>query len=343
MTAVDAAVQDVRLALHSRRRRSVLTAALLGALAIALSIVALALGDLGLTIGEVVVALTGQGGFDSTVVLEWRLPRVVAALLFGAALGVAGALFQTITRNPLGSPDIIGFATGSYTGVIFATVVLGLGAAASTTGALLGGAATAAIVYLLAYRRGVQGFRLIVVGVGVTAMLHGVNIWLLLRAKAEVAMTAAMWGAGSLSLAAWRDVLPGAIALAVAAPLVVLAAHTLRQLELGDETAASHGVRVEPARLGILGLGVVLTALVTATTGPIAFVALSAPQIARRIAGSGGIPLLHSALTGGFLLLGADMLAQHVPASPVPVGVVTVVLGGVYLVALLVGEARRGR
>ncbi|WP_369374619.1 FecCD family ABC transporter permease [Promicromonospora sp. Populi] len=321
--------------------RSVTVALLLAAATAALAIVALMLGDYPLTAAQVLHALTGSAGFESTVVLEWRLPRVTAAVLFGAALAISGALFQTLTRNPLGSPDLIGFATGSYTGVIVVTVVLGTGVVTTTAGALLGGFATAILVYLLAYRRGVQGFRLIVVGIGVTATLHAINTWLLLRAQDEVAMGAAIWGTGSLSLASWADVVPAVGVLLITAPLVVWASRPLRQLELGDDAAAAHGVRVEPARLAIIGLGILLTALVTAATGPIAFIALSAPQIARRLGAGPGIPLPHAALTGAFLLLGADLVAQYVPPNPVPVGVVTVVLGGAYLLGVLVREARR--
>ncbi|MGW2092836.1 FecCD family ABC transporter permease [Promicromonospora sukumoe] len=332
----------LRARLGSRVPSRPTTVALLLASATAvLAVVALMLGDYPLTVPQVLTALTGAGGFESTIVLEWRLPRVTAAVLFGAALAISGALFQTLTRNPLGSPDLIGFATGSYTGVIVVTVVLGTSVVTTTAGALLGGLATAIVVYLLAYRRGVQGFRLIVVGIGVTAMLHALNTWLLLRAQEEVAMGAAIWGTGSLSLTTWADVVPAVAVLLVTAPLVVWASRPLRQLELGDDAAAAHGVRVEPTRLAIIGLGILLTALVTAATGPIAFVALAAPQVARRLGAGAGIPLVPSALTGAFLLLGADLLAQYVPSQPVPVGVVTVVLGGVYLLGVLVREARR--
>lgn len=312
-----------------------------------LSIIALGLGDYPLNPAEVLTALAGGGGFDSTVVLEWRLPRTTAALVFGTALALSGALFQTLTRNPLGSPDIIGFSTGAYTGVLLATVGIGGvtvadGLIGTSVGALIGGLGTALLVYFLAYRDGVQGFRLIVVGIGVTAALHAVNSWILLRAQTETAMGAAIWGAGSLGLTSWSAVLP-AIAIVIAVlPLLLISVRPLRQLELGDDVAASHGVRVEPTRLAILGIGVLLTALVTAATGPIAFVALAAPQIARLLARSPGIPLVNSALMGALVLLGSDIIAQQALAQPIPVGMVTVVLGGGYLAALLAYQARKG-
>ncbi len=321
-------------------RRVVAVSAALGGVVVALAVLALGLGDFPLGPLDVVRAAFGEGGFASTVVREWRMPRVLAALAFGSALAVSGAIFQSLTRNPLGSPDIIGFTTGSYTGALLAMTVFGAGYVSTAGGALVGGLLTALLVYGLAYRGGMQGFRLIVVGIAVTAMLHAANLFLLLRAQTEIAMAASIWGAGSLSLIGWAQLVPALVVLVVLTPGFLLVG-SLRQLELGDDAAAGHGLAVEPARLGLLVFAVALVAVVTASTGPIAFVALAAPQIARRLAGSAGIPIVASALTGGVLLLGADVIAQHVVALDVPVGTVTVVLGGIYLLGLLTHEARR--
>ncbi|WP_298132630.1 iron chelate uptake ABC transporter family permease subunit [Micropruina sp.] len=309
-------------------------------IALALAVVALGLGDLPLSPGEVVQALFAtDGSFTSTVVRDWRLPRVLGALVFGSALAVSGAVFQSLTRNPLGSPDVIGFATGAYTGALVALTVVGAGAVSASAGALVGGLLTAVVVYLLAYRRGMQGFRLIIVGIAVTAMLHAANLFLLLRAQQEVAMAAAIWGAGSLSLLGWPTLIPAIVGLLLCTPGLLLVPG-LRQLELGDDAAAGHGVAVERVRVGLVLFAVALVAIVTASTGPIAFVALAAPQVARRLARSAGIPLVSSAAVGALLMLGADLIAQHVLPVDVPVGIVTVVLGGVYLLTLLVQEAR---
>ena len=323
-------------------RRIRLVTALLAVAAVVLTLIALGTGDFPLSIPEVVQAMFAtDGGFATTIVLEWRLPRVLAALAFGAAMGVAGAIFQSLTRNPLGSPDIIGFSTGSYTGALIVITLVGDAYLSTAVGALLGGLATAFVVYLLAYRRGVQGFRLIIVGIAVTAMLHGLNTWMLLKAETEVAMTASIWGAGSLGLIGWQQAVPAFIALAVLVPLVIILSGPMRQLEIGDDAAKAHGVRVEPARLALLVVGVALTAVVTASTGPIAFVALAAPQIAHRLTRSAGLPLVGSALTGAVLLLVADFVAQHLLPNAVPVGLVTIVSGGIYLIALLIHEARK--
>ena len=323
------------------RPRSVMVSTVIALACLAVGLVALGTGDYPLSVPEVLRAMVAtDGGFATTVVLEWRLPRVLVALAFGAALGVAGAIFQSLTRNPLGSPDIIGFATGSYTGALIALTVLGSTYLSTAVGALIGGLLTALVVYLLAYRRGVQGFRLIIVGIAVTAVLHAVNTFLLLRVSTEVAMVASIWGAGSISLVGWDEAVPAIIALLVITPVVMLLGGSLRQLELGDDAAKAHGVRVEPARLALIVTGVALTAVVTASAGPIAFVALATPQIAKRLTRSPGLPLLPSALTGALVLLLADFAAQHLLSGALPVGIVTVVLGGLYLIGLLVVEAR---
>ncbi|WP_423920586.1 FecCD family ABC transporter permease [Frigoribacterium sp. 2-23] len=328
-----------RMSRRVARRRIVLAALLVGALLAA--VVSLGIGDYPLTPAEVVHALFGGDGFASTIVLQWRLPRVLGALVFGAALGVSGAVFQSLTRNPLGSPDVIGFSTGAYTGAILVIVSGATSSIGTAGGALAGGLVTALVVYLLAYRGGVQGLRLIIVGIGVTAVLHSVNNWLLLRAQAEVAITASFWGAGSLALLDWTQLAPALGLLAVLTPFVVALSRPLRQLELGDDAARAHGLRAEGSRLALVVVAVALTAVVTASTGPIVFVALAAPQVARRLVRSAGVPLVGAAFTGGALLLVADQIAQHIAPTPIPVGLVTLVLGGVYLVTLLIGESRR--
>lgn len=327
-----------------QRRRAPVTATTAAA-AVLLGLVALGIGDYPLSLPAVVHAIAHDDGFATVVVVQWRLPRVAAALAFGAALAAAGALFQSLTRNPLGSPDVIGFATGSYTGVLIVTTLLAGtpldGTLGIAGGSMAGGLATAFLVYALAYRRGICGMQLIVTGIAVTAMLHAVNVWLQLRTQVEVAMSASVWAAGTLGTVDWTGLAPALAVLAVCGVGVAAATRPLQQLELGDAAAASHGVRVGAARLWILVLGVALTAVVTAVTGPIAFVALAAPQLAKRMVGGAGLPLAQSALTGAVLLLTADLVAQYALPQAVPVGVVTVVVGGCYLVVLLLRGARR--
>lgn len=323
--------------------RSMIVCAVIILATVGVSAWAMMLGKYPITLDEVWGALVNDpdAGFARTVVVEWRLPRILAAAVFGAALGVSGAVFQSLTRNPLASPDIIGFSAGSFTGALVVIIVAGGSYLQVAGGALLGGIVTAALVYLLAWRRGVQGFRLIVVGIAVSAVLGSFNTWLLLTAKLDVAMAAAVWGAGSLNGTNWDQAAVGS-GVVVALIVVLLAlAPALRQLELGDDAAKATGIRAEPVRLALVVLGVALTATVTAAAGPITFVALAAPQIARRLARTPGVTVMPAALTGAFLLSGSDVIAQHLLPVAMPVGVVTVVIGGGYLVWLIIREVRR--
>ena len=311
--------------------------------ALTVAIISLATGDYDVTVQQVLQAFTGDApGLAQTIVMEWRLPRVLSALVFGAALGMSGGIFQSMTRNPLGSPDIIGFNTGAYTGALIVMLTVGGGYLGIAAGALVGGILTALAVYLLAYRRGSQGFRLIIVGIGISAMLAAVNHWLILQAELEAALAAAVWGAGSLNGITWEQAAPAAVVVVVVGLATLAVARRMQLLEMGDDAARALGVRAEPTRLLLLILGVALTAAVTAVAGPIAFVALAAPQLARRLTRSAGITLVPSAMMGAFLLVASDLAAQRLFAPiQLPVGVVTVCIGGIYLVWLLAREARK--
>ena len=322
-------------------RSMVVTTILLGATAAA-GLFALMVGTLSVSIQEVFLALIGQAtGMTRTVVLEWRLPRVLSAIIFGAALAISGAIFQSLTRNPLGSPDIIGFSAGSYTGVLVVLLVSGSSSFISVaTGALVGGFTTAILIYMLAFRKGTQGFRLIIVGIAISAILGSVNSMLLLQSNAEVALTAAAWGVGSLNGIGWHHALPAILLVFLLLICAVVLNRPLRQMELGDDAAKSHGVRIERSQLVLIFVAVALTAVPTAVMGPISFVALAAPQIAHRFTKSGE-SLIPAAAMGAFLLMGADVLAQRIiPGMIFPVGVVTLSLGGAYLVWLLFQQAR---
>jgi iron complex transport system permease protein len=287
-------------------------------------------------------ALTGQeSGAARLVVFDWRLPRVLLALLIGAALGLSGAVFQSLLRNPLGRPDVIGFNTGAYTGVLVTMAFVGRDYAQTAVGALVGGLLTAAAVYLLAYRRGVHGFRLIIVGIAVSAVLNSVNQWFVIKADLQAAYAAGLWSQGSLNNLGWDQVPPVACAIGVLCLLLVALGPQLRMLELGDDAASALGVRREPARLAYLAIGVALTSVATAAAGPITFVALAAPQIAARLTRAPGIALVPAAVTGALLLLVGDFLAVRLfSPTQLPVGVVTVSLGGAYFAWLLARTAR---
>jgi iron complex transport system permease protein len=321
--------------------RTLVVTLLLVAAALAASIAGLAIGKVQISAVDVVRTLVGSTTPSlETVVTEWRLPRVLLGLLFGSALGLAGAIFQALTRNPLGSPDIIGFDAGAYAGAVVTIIAVG-STALVIPGALVGGVLTALAVYLLAYRRGVHGFRLIVVGIAVTSMLGALTTYLVLKAPLAVAQMAAIWGAGSLNGLAWSDLRAGTLTLAVALAVVCCFGRQLTALDLGDDAAAALGVRVERVRLGLLVGATMLTATVTALAGPITFVALSAPQLARRLTRSAGIRMVPSAAMGACLIVIADFVAQHAFPALVPVGLVTIVVGGAYLVGVLIAQARK--
>ncbi|WP_406402787.1 FecCD family ABC transporter permease [Streptomyces uncialis] len=323
--------------------RTAVSCTVFGLLTAVAVLVSLAYGTYDIPLGEVLRTLTG-GGESGTrkIVVEWRLPRVLLAVLFGAALAVAGAIFQSVSRNPLGSPDIIGFSSGSYTGALVVMLISGGGYYQVAAGSLIGGIATAFLVFVLAYRQGTRAFQLIIVGIAISAMLGAFNTWLVLRADIEEAMLAAVWGGGSLNSLGYDQLWPVLGILAVLVPLTLATGPALRQLELGDDAASALGIRVNAVRLTAVVLGVALTALVTASAGPIAFISLVAPQIARRVTRSASVALLPSAVLGAFLLVLADLIGQRLFAPvQLPVGIVTVSIGGLYFVWLLVREARR--
>ncbi|NQX26295.1 iron-enterobactin ABC transporter permease [Microbacteriaceae bacterium VKM Ac-2854] len=324
-------------------RRTLVIGGVLLAASVALAVWSMTMGDFELGIDEVVGALLGTGSAKAhLVVVEWRLPRVLLALAVGAALGLSGAIFQSLTRNPLGSPDIIGFNTGAYTGAILVLVLIPHNGWMVAGGAMIGGILTAALVYALAWRRGVHGFRLIIVGIAVSAVLASLNTWLLLVVDLQQAMGAAIWGAGTLNGVGWDQFFTVLLVAAVLLPAMIALAPRMRLLEMGDDAASSLGVDAEKSRLQLVLVGVALTAVCTAVAGPISFVALAAPQLARRLTRSPGIALVPSAMLGALLLLASDVIAQRAFApTQLPVGIITVALGGGYLIWLLIREARR--
>jgi iron complex transport system permease protein len=323
-------------------RRTLIACTTMAVLSLVFVVLSLTSGDYAISMPDVARTLAGRGNEMMTmIIVEWRLPRALLALLLGAALGISGAIFQSLTRNPLGSPDVIGFSAGSYTGALVAMLILSGSYFETATGALIGGVATAAAVYLLTYRQGIDGFRLIVVGVAIAAMLSAANVWMIRKAELQVAMSAAMWAAGSLNGLGFDRLWPVAAAFLLLVPAALSLSRPLRQLELGDDAATASGA--SPGRVRLLSaiIGVALIALVTAAAGPITFVALAAPQLARRLTRSAGIVLLPAALMGGLLLIASDWAAEHSLGFQLPVGIMTFNIGGLYFVWLLLREGRK--
>lgn len=325
--------------------RALVVIVVLAAVAAGAAIVLIGSGDYAMTPGEVVSTLFGHGTFQQEfIVTDLRLPRVLVGLLVGAALGVGGAVFQTVSRNPLGSPDVLGFGQGATVGALMVIVLSQGGAAAVAGGAVVGGLVTGVLVYLLAWKRGMHGYRLVLVGIGSAAMLTAAAQYLITKANLVDATRAVVWMTGSLDGRDWAQVWPLLVVCGLLIPLVLGHGRALRMMEMGDDAAYALGVRVERTRLVLMGCAVLLVAVATAAAGPITFVSLSAPQLARRLTRSPGPNLAPAAFMGAALLLVADWIAMDAFGDrQLPVGVVTGVLGGCYLLWLLVSERRAGR
>ncbi|MBT2526579.1 iron chelate uptake ABC transporter family permease subunit [Streptomyces sp. ISL-99] len=333
-----------RLSLRVQGRALAVTVALLVTLIVVMG-VSLTTGDFELSVTEVLRALAGNGsGGADFIVNTLRMPRLLTALCVGAALAVSGAILQSLTGNPLGSPDIIGFTNGSATGALVVIVMLHGSMTQIALGALIGGLATAALIYLLVFSGGMQGFRLIVIGVGVSALLLAVNSYLITRASWQEALEAQAWLIGSLGNRGWSHAAAVGVAVAVLLPLAFCFARRLSMVEMGDDTAMALGVDVARTRLVLLVISVALAAFATAVTGPIWFIALAAPQLARRLSHSPGPGLVPAAFMGAVLLAGSDLAVQRIfsPAL-LPVGTATGTIGGLYLIWLLVTESRKSR
>ena len=301
-------------------------------------------GSTPLEFSDLLAAFDGSAEPTVTnIVLNVRMPRVVAGIAVGAALAVSGATFQSLSRNALGSPDIIGFVTGAATGAIVAITLFQATGVVVAVAAVASGIVTALLVFVLsAGGRGDAGYRLILVGIGAGAFLSAINGFLLTRSTAETAVAAQIWLTGTLNSRTWAQAITAVVAFALIAPVLVVLTRSLDVMELGDDFAAGVGVRTHLVRRTALLVAVVLAAVATAVCGPISFVALAAPHIARRLLAAPGVPVVGSALMGAALLVGADLAAQTLPFGlRVPVALMTGVLGGIYLIWLLTRRTTR--
>ena len=323
--------------------RHVIVGLILLALSLAVAVASLRLGKFPVTAQEVIDALQGQGRkIVQVVVVKWKLPRIVLGLVAGLALGVAGALFQAITRNPLGSPDLIGFSTGAQTGILVSVLLLPGSMLSASLASFIGGAAVGTVTYLVSLRGGFTGLRFILVGIAISSMLVSVNRWLLVRVDDDEGLGALKAITGTLGAARWPVVAPTCLAIGVTVALILLFSRHLQVLALGEQVATILGSPTRRASAVLILLGTVLVAVVTMAAGPIGFVALVAPHLARLLTGSPQSPLLVSGLTGSLLMVGADLLSQLVLES-MPVSVVTNAVGGLYLMVALTVAARGRR
>ncbi len=323
-------------------RRSVGCVAVVLAATVGVVLLQLMTGDFPMSASRILATLSGRGtAGEEFIVYDLRLPRALTAVLAGGAFGASGAVYQSVTRNPLGSPDIIGFTYGAAVGAVLAIVVWGQSDTAVTVSALAGGLAVAALVYALSYRGGVQGYRLILVGIGVSSVLASFISYLLLKANILDAQEAYVWLTGSLNGRGWTDVRIGVVGLVILGPVLVALGPGLRMAEMGDDAARALGVAVDRNRLAALGFGAALCAVGVVCAGPITFIALAAPQIAKRLTGSPTVQVMPAMVLGAALLLASDTVAQKlVPTTELPVGVTTLALGGAYLAWMIAREGR---
>lgn len=302
----------------------------------------LSVGDFPVPFADVVATLTGTGTPDAAFIVEQlRLPRALVAGLVGIAFGVAGALFQRVLRNPLASPDLIGVNAGAAVGAVAVIVAVRGTSGQVTLGALVGALAAGGTVLALSSRGGVSGLRFVLIGIGATAFLGALTSYLVTRADLRDAQAATVWLTGSLGATTWSHVRPLALAVGVLVPVAVVLARSLEPMDLGDDAASGLGVDVGRRRGALLLVATALAAAGTAASGPIGFVALASPQIARRLTGGRTSGLLAAGATGALVLVAADVLARRALApTELPVGIVTAVLGAPYLLFLLVRAGR---
>ncbi|WP_209091576.1 FecCD family ABC transporter permease [Agrobacterium tumefaciens] len=323
------------------RRRIVIT--ILSMILIAASAVTLMVGQSFTSPADVIRVLMGEEipGVTFTVG-QLRLPRALLSLLAGMSFGLGGVAFQIMLRNPLASPDIIGISSGASAAAVFAIVVLEMSGPLVSVFAVTAGLGVALVVYLLALRNGAAGTRLILVGIGVSAMLESFIAYVLSVAPAWSLQEAMRWLTGSVNGAKMAQLLPLSIALLLFGGLLVSRARDLEALRLGDDAAAALGVSVGRTRVLVIIAAVGMIAFATAVCGPIAFVAFLAGPIAARIIGNNGSLLIPAALIGAVLVLVGDYCGQFLLPGRYPVGVVTGALGAPYLIYLIVRVNRSG-
>ena len=312
------------------------------AVLVLLSAASLGRGDFPIGLGDVLRTLAGLGEkTQEFIVLELRAPRIVVGLLVGLALGVTGALFQTFARNPLASPDVLGITQGASVGAVAAIVLTGGGAIGVPLAALAGALVTGALLFVLTWRAGIDGYRLVLVGIALWSVMAALIDWLLTHAEIYDAAAAYVWITGSLNARTWDHAVPLVLPVAVLMPLALAAGRVLGVLQFGDDTARGLGVRLPLAQSAVVLIAVALVATSVAAAGPISFVALVVPQIAVRLTGGSRPPLLASGLLGAVLVVGADLTTRTVLPQALPVGILTAAIGAPYLLWLLVRGRRR--
>ena len=270
-----------------------------------------------------------------------RLPRMLAGFLAGMAFGMAGNTFQTILRNPLASPDIIGVTAGSSVAAVFCILVLNISGNIVSITAVVSGLLVAILIYVLSKGGSFSGGRLILIGIGIQAMLNAIISFLLLRASQYDVPGAMRWLSGSLNGMRIKNIPLLFIVVLFSGIIISLLGRHIQILELGEHSAITLGLKTDQTRFLLILSSVFLIAFSTAITGPIAFVAFLAGPIATKLVGTGVSNVLPSGMVGASLVLGADLIGQFAFHTQFPVGVITGILGAPYLLFLLIKMNRK--
>lgn len=334
------------LGITTHRRTFIVGLALTAALA-ALFVFALVVGKADVTVWEAIRAAFGitVGPPGDFIVGQVRAPRALTAILIGAMLGLSGAILQSLTRNPLASPDFIGITAGAGTGAVLTLwLVTATSLWITAAGAAIGALVASALILVLAWHRVIVPLRLILAGIGVGFVAQALTQYLLTRMDVHDAGNALGWLVGSTTGRTWTHVTFAAAALAVLVPVLLWHARALRTMEMGEDMALALGIAVGRSRAVLAVCSVLLAAGATAVTGPIGFIALVAPALALRVTRSAGVALIPSALMGAVLLLVADQASQLSPANlQFPVGIFTAAVGAPYLLWLVWRASRGGQ
>ncbi|WP_078378721.1 FecCD family ABC transporter permease [Sutcliffiella halmapala] len=336
-------VEFIMAGRRQRRRRWVIITGLLTVLACVLCCAMLLLGSTIYPVKEVIRALSGEQIQGASFAINTiRLPRMLAGLFAGFAFGIAGYIFQTMLRNPLANPNVIGITSGSSAAAVFCITVLHASGAVVSIAAVIAGLVTVVIMYILSRGRSFSIGRLILIGIGIQAMLDAVVSYLLLMSAQQDLSAALRWLAGSLNGSQMHALPPLVITVFIFAPIVIILGRHLSILELGEQSASSLGVSTDKTRIVLILSSVIMIAIATATTGPIAFVSFLAGPIANRLVGVSFSNIIPAGLVGVNLVLAADLIGQFAFAYRFPVGIITGLLGAPYLIYLLIRMNRRG-
>ncbi len=333
----------IRVGRTKRRRRFILVTSLLAIIASALGCAMLMLGNTIYPIQDVIGVLLGeQVKGASFAVGTIRFPRMVAGIFTGFAFGVAGTVFQTMFRNPLANPNVIGITAGSSAAAVFCIIVLQASNMVVSIASVVGGLATVIVIFLLSKGTSFSIGRLILIGIGIQAIMNAVISYLLLIGQKHDIPTAMRWLSGSLNGAKMENLYPLILTVLIFAPIIILLGKRLDMLELGEQAATSLGIDTDKTRLVLIISSVLIIALATATTGPIAFVAFLSGPIAKRLVGVGFSNIIPAGLVGIVLVLASDLIGQFAFVARYPVGVITGILGAPYLIYLLTRMNRKG-